>query len=93
MVLRLASNIPNDSKIALQKKTLRDLTIGQVLALLSVVGTAAAAAIAGELTAQGGRTRPDDFCTIAMLGLVRVDRSGRYLTDKGLIWSDQVIGD
>lgn len=76
--------------------TIKDLTLGQVVSLLQVHGGAAALLIAAALTEDAtpplARARPEDQCSLAILGLAYATRDGMRLTGKGTAWSQQILG-
>lgn len=77
-------------------RALKDLTVGQVIALLRIQGSAAAMLIASALHADAPAglriSAPEDQCTLAILGLVYMTRAGATLTGKGDAWSRQILG-
>lgn len=76
---------------SLRAKLLGDLTAGQVITLLRIRGGVMAGRTIDALieiipAERQQRPSPQDLCTLAMLGLIAVDRERAILTGKGAEW-------
>lgn len=82
------------TRLKTRRPAFADLTIGQMLAVLAIAGTAEARAAATILSvAAGGLIGPtrEDYYTVAALGLARRDASGYALTFPGQMYGSAIV--